>query len=226
MPILNMIYWATWWGGWGWRQPWVNTIAYYPLDSTNTVNDLSGNNYTLTNSNVTFWTNAWVDCASFSSASTRLEWAITTIPTWASARTFSWWFYLNWYSNSWGNIFMKYGTDNTRQNWYPYIANSSNHYFGLGMYDDIESTTPCSTWTWYNFVCVYDWTDCILYVNGQQIDSGAKVLNTQLSNLTIWWAGSDYINGYMSQLIIEDVAWTGTEVSDYYDQTKWNYWIS
>ena len=52
-----------------WNDTWLpnkDTIAYYPLNATTTVNDMSGNSKTLTNNNVTFWTYNWVDCANFS----------------------------------------------------------------------------------------------------------------------------------------------------------------
>ena len=47
------------------RSPWSSTIAYYPLNSSTTVNDMSGNGYTLTNDWASFWTYGWVDCAYF-----------------------------------------------------------------------------------------------------------------------------------------------------------------
>lgn len=61
MPIINLVYEAPTW--WGWWQPWVNTVAYYPLTSTTTTSDESGNWHTLSNHSVQFWTYNWVDCA-------------------------------------------------------------------------------------------------------------------------------------------------------------------
>ena len=49
----------------GWT-PWSNTLAYRPLTSSTTVNDQSWNWMNFTNTNVTFWTYKWVDCAYFS----------------------------------------------------------------------------------------------------------------------------------------------------------------
>ena len=54
-------------------KPWSNTIAYYPLTSTTTVNDMSGNNRNLTNHSVSFNTYDWVNCAYFNGSSQYLN---------------------------------------------------------------------------------------------------------------------------------------------------------
>ena len=69
-------------------QPWANTVAYYPLTSTTTVNDLSGNGYTLSTHDTlpTFWIYQWVDCASFNSNSLKTS-SVNPWAYWKLART-------------------------------------------------------------------------------------------------------------------------------------------
>lgn len=222
MPILNMIYWATWGGGWGW-QPWANTIAYYPLTSTSTVNDMSWNSNTLTNNGgVTFGINAGVDCASFD-RSKDLTATISNIPQWTSARTTSFWCYMD-STFSWGVIFLNYWTSATPYNraWYPCYPYAGKCFTIWTFGSDLASTTPWTTGQRYNVVWTYDWTNINLYLNWVLIATNVTNLNTTWYVLALW---NDLI-GYLSNVIIEDKARTAQEISDYYDQTKWDYWIS
>ena len=50
--------------------PWANTVAYYPLTSSTTVNNQVSGGTNLTNSNVVFWVANGVDCATISGNST------------------------------------------------------------------------------------------------------------------------------------------------------------
>lgn len=217
-------------GWWGW-QPWANTIAYYPLTSETTVNDMSGNGYNLSTSwTVTYGTWLWVD--SMVGGSWYLSTQITTIPVSDSARTLSIWAYLpsityNKYLTMWF-----YGTamsfHSQHQMCYNTYDNTVTPYL-WNYYDDLfNSAINNSLPQWYNIIYVYDWTAQYLYNNWVLIAQQNIALTTGNNTLYIWSNASwnDKFSWNLSALIIENVAWTAQDVADYYDQTKWDYWIS
>lgn len=214
-----------------WWQPWVNTICYYPLDSTNTVNDLSWHSYTLTNSwGVTFWTNQWVDCAWFTSwgSSSWSRWLYRTSDTIITPQstdlTFHVWLY-KWSETMYYNprIIGRYG--------YPIFTYASRSKISTA-----DSTaygiTPVE-WAWFLFSCVYKYSDktWAYYLNGVYQNTQSNSTQASYSNSWIVLGTRDNLStGYgdkwswwMSNLIIENKAWTAQEVADYYDQTKSNY---
>jgi hypothetical protein len=42
---------------------------------------------------------------------------------------------------------------------------------------------------------------------------------------TTYSGNTEYFDGNMSNLIWESATWTAQEISDYFDQTKANYWL-
>lgn len=237
--VTKVYLWTTqvrpaWWGGW---QPDANTIAWYPLDSTNTINDKSWNGYNLTNSWITFGTNWWVDCANMTSS----VYAYSTnipLPSWNNARTISYWFYNT--SVIGDTYYLGYGSQNYGQFFAPCVS-GSNHWFFMGYgstsnydyYTSLQLTT--GSW-WLYTITMWDWY-LKFYYNWNLVDSVSwRTYNTTAVGstwkLTVWcrlstWAQPEkYINWYMSNLIFENAAWTAQEISDYYDLTKWDYWIS
>lgn len=204
MTIFNSVYksFEQWWGWW---QPWVNTIAYYPL-SANTNDQL--NTYNLTNSWITFGTLWWVTCANFDGSTTS-----------AIGNFYSYWTW-DLTASVWG-----YPTSNSQWVWWciwasSLVMNSNNWYV-----DWTSAPTPLNQWT--NIVFTITWWKLKIYSNG------TLYLDTSFSNNVTWdlYIGKDNLNrfklyGWISELIFEDVARTAQEVSDYYNQTKANYWIS
>jgi len=212
--------------GWGRWQPWANTIAYYPLTSTTTTSDESGNWNTLTNNNVTFWTYQWVDCASFNGSSSRLGTTIAETPQWASPRTILWYCYNNNASYTPSNdseiVFFSWQTGST---W---------RMLKLGIFDD--NNTIQQRWDDHEFwqtireqrwggAVVYDGTKFTLYANWVSQWDWTTTAITSWTNFyiggstTSWW----WWNGYISNVIFENKARTAQEVADYYNQTKANY---
>ena len=98
-----------------WWTPWANTLAYRPLTSTSTTNDLSWNNNNLSSIwTVDFWTHYWVDCAYFDDNNWNLQisslYDINDL-TWITICS---WFYTDWaptdvdwkiWSTDWHNCF-------------------------------------------------------------------------------------------------------------------------
>lgn len=219
MPLTLKNFYRQWW------QPWANTIAYYPLDSTNTVNDLSGNNYNLTNTNTTFGTNAWVSCASFNGSNSKLTTTIWTLPQWANARTMSLWVYdIGWVDR----CIMWYWANRTK--WWCFVLNygsSTEGYILTPYYDDLYSYIT-TTSTWMLLTWTYDGTNFKVYINGELVGTSNNItLVTSWTNFEIWNPyNTHYYKWYASNAIIENKARTAQEISDYYNQTKSLYWIS
>ena len=203
-----------------WWQPWANTIAYYPLTSTATVNDMSGNNRNLTNKWLTFWTYDWVDCAyaSWSSyayiTSNPITWnSLFTASIWCKMSNTSWWKNSIAFWNYWNNVSFSI--------W----VNGTSLYTGWWN-NDRDTGYTMSTNTRTHTVVTHDNWTIKVYVNGTlqytstvsfSLSSTKTVIGAWLLN---YW---DKWSGYLSDAIEETVVWTAQEVSDYYNQTKSNY---
>lgn len=217
MPIINMVYKKKkWW------KPWANTIAYYPLTSTSTVNDMSGNNYNLTNTNVTFWTYGWVDCAYFNGSGSRLE---NSSPSLWLNRTLVAWVYV--ISNSGNKWVICTGNDYSSNIfgcsvWSSWVANMSDWNT-----ENILGNTVI-TWWWHLITATLDngWAS-VLYVDWVQENTHTFSISSG-TWICIWAKTNQHSEkyyGYISNAIIEDKARTAQETSDYYNQTKANYWL-
>lgn len=211
----------------GW-QPWADTLAYYPLTSQTTVNDMSGNWYNLTNHNSTsFWTYNGVDCAYFDNNSYQGLY----INSWNlfdtySSRTFS------LRINRWTNAFVYYPRL-LADAWdiMTWCTNSWVFLVSRPYEDHTGFTIPQSQWM--HIVMTHDDnTHWSIYKNWELYDSYSLTRVTDTWKLMIWIPHSnvsdsgDCWNWNISELIIENKVRTAQEVGDYYDQTKWNYWIS
>lgn len=218
------------------RTPWVNTIVYYPLDSTNTLNDLSWHNYTLTNSwSVAFWTNQWVDCAWFTSWGTDSwsRWLYRTsdsiITPQSSDLTFNVWLY-KWSETMYYNprVIGRYGSYGTI---FTYAERTK-----ISTWDSTIYWITPDNWAWFLFTCIYDYTDKswafyknAVYQNTQLHASPAAYTNNWIvlgTRDNLWTQYWDKWSWWMSKVIIENKKWTWAEVETYFNQTKANYWIS
>ena len=199
-----------------WNNEWLpgeNTIAYYPLTSTSTVNDMktSGTKYNLTNyNNVQFWTYHWVDCANFSGNSMILYNS--------SNPSISWDFTLNvrcWVNNTSSTV------QRVLQIWQ--FAGQNIYIWVANWYIDWTNLTV-SPGQRNNIIYSRSWSSLWLYVNSNWI----TVSNTV--NWTWLYIGRSDGNQFsfywnISEAIIEDKARTAKEVQNYYNSTKANYWI-
>jgi hypothetical protein len=92
-------------------------------------------------------------------------------------------------------------------------------------------TPAINTGERHNIVATADWTNIKVYLDWVLAQTTASGYSTGSTSTTfgIWteypWQ-TIYYDGYMSNVIVENVAWTDQEVADYYDLTKWDYWIS
>ena len=215
-------------GGW-WRQPWANTIAYYPLTSTTTVNDMSWNSKTLTNySSVSFGTQGWVDCATFNGSnyleisSQTLNLTEFTMSCWvrwtnANTRGFLWIWKFNTPYQCMAMLKETGGLDIDKMMISPYA-------------DAAYSSSATVSNTWYNVIGIYTNGKYTTYLNSQEWGSRSYNINISWNSnvLRVWYAATGEPKMYwqLSNVIFEDKARTAQEISDYYDQTKSLYGIS
>lgn len=209
-----------------WWQPWANTVAYYPLESD--VNDYSWNNYNWTNNGVTF-SNVWgVDCAVFTNASTKIWlpwfWNFTNLTVSAWIKTTA-----NIQISSVVGIAPTSDNKNFSLSIYNWTATLSRYtWISYNITDGVVND-----WIWHHIVGTYTstwWTK--LYVDWVYIDADATTTSVSSSSgyTFIWWHQSwQSMFAYVwniSNVILETAERTAQEVADYYDLTKWDYWIS
>ena len=230
MAIFNTVY------GWEWSwKPWANTIAYYPLTSSTTVNDMkwSGTAYNLTSkwTSPTFWTYWWVSCAYFSSSWMLYNNSWTWTALWNY--TISIWYNKTdnppqdngsicwlwvWWINFGYAVALYWKTRPTSTQWVYWFHNATSQSY----------VWPYSISWWTNIVIVANWSSWKLYINWVQ----------QWSTFTIWSSTPNYIaisryqsgdtldrsiRWYMSEFIMENKVRTADEVAKYYNSTKANY---
>ena len=211
-------------------QPWANTIAYYPLESDTSDHSGNGNNLTGT---VSYVTSANKQVAEFSWSS-----HLTASSGVISVQTFtiSFWAKLN--SNSSEQCLV--ANADSASNWDSWInitkfPNSYNIYGLYGKWTAVwwMFTNPVNpwSWTWVHYVSVFEGSNSIKTYSNWNLDDQASIssniaypsVNFSLWGSEIRWRNFD---GWLSEVIIENVARTAQEIADYYNQTKWDYWIS
>ena len=215
--------------GWGWWQPWANTLAYYPLTSTTTVNDMSGNNKNMTNNwSVTFGNVLWVDCATFSWSNYLNKGE--SLFTWSATFTVNLWYKKTWNYDNHTNLFT-IGTSNGKNNFliwgYP-SWDKINHLMLWWWDNDRDTLYIVPSNTWINIIVTHSWWAVNVYINGNLQYTWTVDYNIQSWYTWVWCSptNSTPMIWNMSNLIIESSQRTSQEASDYYNLTKWNYWIS
>jgi hypothetical protein len=210
----------------GWK-PWANTIAYYPLTSETTVNDMSGNNHNLTNSWASFWTYWNVSCVSLNWSSNYLLGNIWDISLYS--HTINIWVYVKW---EW--MINMYGQWDPNHKWWAEVIQYHQSKFRYSYwYDDLDSTNTYSINGWHNVCAQWDRTSNkqIIYVDWvAQWDRTPTYTHTiwNTQNFTLWKNSvysEAYFNWYISEYIIENKIWTAQEIVNYYNNTKANYWL-
>ena len=109
-----------------------------------------------------------------------------------------------------------------------HIPINDTYWTDISMWSAISSSWY---WTWKHCVYVHDGTSNNLYIDGVLYGNGYGNLN-----IVSWYhkyIGRTYSSSettnlwyWISKVIIEDRVWTAQEIADYFDQTKWDYWIS
>jgi hypothetical protein len=219
------------------RQPWANTIAYYPLTSVDTVNDMSGNGKNLTNSGASFGVYSWVDCV-------YLNWSsYLTVPDIVN-NTSEWTmsFYIK-PSSTTGTIFSKQwdGNDTSLISMWFYLSRWgyvgwANYYVYWKTYNSwwssVSTAMELSTSSWNNVVLVWNSSSLKVYVNWVLKDTWSwnysfpnwnSYTTERIGSRLVGGNEQWKITGYMWSFIFENKNWSTDEISAYYNSTKSNY---
>ena len=221
------------------RTPWVNTLVYYPLETN--VNDYSWNNRNLTNNWITFSDGVGVFNGSAMGT-------YTNNSLWNNLTAFTYSVFANPSQiTSWTtvedeeitniNILMKIfqnGAVWTYDKALSFCKSSQAEAYIYEWWRKEIYATWVSTNDWCYLTFTRDWTNMKLYKNWVLASSTACTSTfswyTQATlgiwnNYDVWWHIKKYY-GKLSKVIVEDKAWTATEISKYFNQTKGQYWIS
>ena len=202
--------------------PWSNTLLYMPLN-WNVKDEVSWNNGTWS------WTAQYQTLASWLKVANCNTSSYILTPSFAmnTAMTISWWLY-----RSGGNVIFRADGKTGTRNLYE-ISVNENWWAWWWRYYNWNSYLY-NSWSnsWWKHIVATFWNEWIkIYVNG---------IHTHTTNITSfvwktqqWWINYDQYSTvtpipwawYYSDLIVESRAWTATEVSNYYNQTKSNYWL-
>ena len=199
-------------------KPNANTILYMPFKED--LLDHSGNNISFTNTNVTL-----VDGTAYFNWSAKL--VNSNFTSYLSAVPFTVSFWIKQPSivnDGWLIVANK----KVSGSWYWWDLQNISWKIrveSVGWGTNIFSNT-LSTDTRYLVTAVYASGNKYLYMNGSLLASWTSTINSFRDEFRIWvndadsWMTPVYINGYMSDLIMEKVAWTQQQVADYYNSVK------
>lgn len=232
-PVKEAYVWTTkvrpsWW------QPWANTIAYYPLTTSSTVNDMKWTwpLYNLTNNgNATFWTYGWVDCVYINNNSSVRN-PLSNSSLWSqlinTAFTYSLWVNTTYVNAERWILSCNNGSWNEDRSiavmWdatFRFYINSGGLNFAF--------TSTVSANTWYYIVATFDWTNMKIYLNWALCQTRPSWYSEETwQTFWIWPKHPAQNNGfvwYVSNVIVERGAWIQKKITDYFRQTKATYWI-
>jgi hypothetical protein len=207
-------------------QPWANTLAYYHIevDDDTTIHDRAGNN------DLTYTSNAYITDAD---AGKVMNFASTNYASWNTVNMGTEYTEIAWVYWNWGgwtqSIFTQNASSSRRPSSWIDIENWNLVALSNGNY---QTNIPMPQWAW----TMIWWTrnsnwDMKLYLNWVYQTTVSNTSTPDYSSwewLYIWlWRLTYYeVDWYFKTLILEDKERDASEVSSYYDQTKWDYWIS
>lgn len=222
MAIFNSVYKSFQW----WWQPWANILAYYPLtaDANDHKADLwysdTAYNLTLVNWSPSYWQH-WV------TSSSNYLLRTNSIPTQTTYSAMCW---CNRITSNSGTHWPFAITEKLMAMAYWNSSNSkiwSYSWWGDGY---IQTWVAMSNNTWYHLAYSTDGSTLTIYINWQAYWPYNYRLGNTYNGLVVW--GTYYQSNEQSFLgtVWEVYIWnrivTSEEISEYYDQTKWDYWIS
>ena len=242
MPILNMIYWATWWGGGGWTPDATRTIFYYDFeDSNNRLKDSSGNNNNATWTTAITYTTVGTQTvveATWKPNGVSINWNCgSSIGTWDFTISF------RVYPKAWNLAYIFNMSDSNYVFWPQVWFDDVNtlwqwkkRVYNLKWGEERHSWSATAGYynSWHHIVFTRSSWSVVVYLDNN-ID--ATWTDTTTSFPSSWWIGFllgrtnsswQCFNSWAmgDKYILENVAWSAQNVSDYFNQTKWDYWIS
>lgn len=223
-------------------QPTANTVVYIPLDWDVVDYSTYNRSFTVYGSTasvgspvfdtLTNWKKVanFIATDSFSSNWFAFTDNVTDIPkSWNM--TLSFW--VNVSSLGWRYAAMVDFRENSNYTWMTWLHDRNNRFLFHGVSQENTTFVP-TVWTWYNMVCTVDNGTCYIYKDWTQIYSDSYSYGNPSLKLCLWCfynsARTNYreetISAKLSEVIVENVAWTAQEISDYFDLTKSLYGIS
>ena len=217
-------------------KPNEHTVAYRPLTATTKNTDQSWNNYTLAQTGGSFTTLWDVSCFYNGGGSSGYfnltSWA--NIPSWNAARTISMWARPSGYHSSYSRPFLAYWRNSSAGQPVQIWTNTVGAYraYVNGATLTANQTFTANTRSLITFVV--GWGSIYLYVDWVQQATTAITLNTDaisssypltLMRLNTSTSINYQVRWYLSEVIIEDKAWTATEIANYYNDNKAKYWL-
>lgn len=203
--------------------PWADTLCYYEFDNDLTDSSWNGHDLSVRTGSVSYWTDAsWWKYAYFNKST--WTYAYNWFPqVEISALTLSYWWKPKQIFTSGNELSLGYTT----------TGNDILLAFNRSIWIWATITEYSATIdTWYHIVWVIWWWQIKFYINWELIgttsDSHSWTASTKLVINNAWDTNSSSFanNNYISKLIIETKSWSAQDVADYYDLTKWDYWIS
>lgn len=231
MPIINMVYKKK--KGW---KPWANTRVYLPLESD--VVDKSWKSWRTFTTSWISYTTVWGVLSAHWTWSNYIR-MDTPYPlvneTWVDTNnlTVSLWFYVtSTYSSTRRSLFefTRYSNQNItlalKENTYIIQWNDGSWY---------GSDTTYNANVWNNVILTASGTNKKIYINGilkWSWNTGVWAWGYWKNS---WWQTQaiitwrdltqEWLIWNMREFIIEDKEWTAQDVSNYYNQTKANFWL-
>lgn len=227
-----------------WWNPWVNTIAYWKLETDGA--DYSWNGYNLTLNWITFQTSWDLEYAEVTTASQYCyqPWVFTQANVWAGDFCLNFWFNpVNPWSSNYPVMFL----DSPNYSPYQWINIFFDPHNMNGQWDSVlfrvknseqypSTTTASSLYNWWHNV-VYTRLSWVCYAYIDWVSTITPYSDsTNISQLwaynayVIWWNTSSQTRkntwAKFSNIICENIWWSGSDVIRYYNQTKSLYWIS
>lgn len=200
--------------------PSSSTIAYRPLNSSTTVKDMSGNGYNLTTSGSGIsYDDLWVTLSNNS--------YFTRSPIIPPAWPFTinvWAMYL---ATSNGGAVIQQFNSSTDATAITISSSSGGNWFSRWKWSWDREVAAITTSKWTNVAYVYTSWTIKFYINGVVYSQSRTISTTSPNYLWVgsWWETYRrwYMNWKISELIIESSARTAQKVTDYYNESKWNY---
>lgn len=221
--------------GWGWWQPWANCVSWYPLDDDlkDQITDTSMTAYSwaiLTTFN-------WVKCLDLTASGSYTSNSTNNCSVNADNRTHMWWIYWTWIGHRafWGYWSSGYGNGDSLYwnqgdpNWVWWVWIQWTQYWkSVSTEQQLQNQWVCLALVINNNVAtIYqNWAS----KNSLTLNTGVQdyKLNTaSWTSLYFWKTAWDNAVAwkYIWEFVSYSDAKTATEVSDYYNSTKWTYWL-
>jgi len=207
------------------RQPWVNTIAYYPLETNG--DEASWKSWlNITTTWITFSNNVAILDGNQRATVNSITWYKTICFWFKKTNDVNWMIITQW--NTDGYIQLRTNGFAAAWTWWWSFNNDytawwstpSNVWRLCVITQTVANDSWSSTWSMKFYLSDFWWVSWV-----RQYDTTNHYLNWGITRIG-WSGNTSYpyaLIWEMSQLIFESTERTAQEISDYYNQTKWNY---